>query len=62
MAPYSTTAGLSMFVLSMLLKQLPNDIVVVVHVTSTFSRIVDVLIAAICQCHSSALNLIMPTS
>jgi hypothetical protein len=42
MASYSTTAGLCMFVLSMLLKQLPNDIVVVTHVTSTLSRILDV--------------------
>jgi hypothetical protein len=42
MASYSTTAVLCMFVLSMLLKQLPNDIVVVIHVTSTVSRILDV--------------------
>jgi hypothetical protein len=42
MASYSTTAGLCMFVLSMLLKQLSNDIVVVIHVTRTVSRIVDV--------------------
>lgn len=62
MASYSTPAQQCMFMLATLLKRLPNDTIVFAQATCTFSRIEDVWIAGSRQCHSSDLNVRVPTS